>query len=446
LFDANLLVMIAYYLRYIQEDVSMKHDRPSIPFGSARLPVRRWARPSAMPSVFTAFVRSQQGEETPDADLLHDAWNGLQAALGGELKRRGLWQSPPCYLGVYGHERWDAEETVGDPMSHAWCYTRSNQSALEELVTDCWAYVFSDRMRSLKLQLAEKENIDGLVLRNVKNFLHERQREHDPVGFRIFERLRDAIRDAVSRQALYVLGGDSRIRNNTVVGFEPATEFILPALEFGPTVVRWNDELLPGLVTARGRQEEEILGRLEQFLLELPRHGISCFRFKDLVDPLKTDARLRWAAFLAREESASTVECAQEQIQVLRHVLPECAVESRQSFEHLVRCVSTSIDRLAVDPRTRGYLRALWDYLRLQNEDRTPGQAAASESAEAEEGPLSYRQLSQRLQIPRERIPVLFTTLRQLVARYRPAGKARFGWRPATGSQQEARANSRPKG
>src|SRR4051794_25751711 len=104
--------------------------RPVPAFGTSTSSARRWAHPHPMPSVFTAFVRSQQGEETPDADLLHDAWNGLQAALGAELKRRGLWQSPPCYLGVYGYDRWDAEETVGDPMSHAWCHTRPTQSAL----------------------------------------------------------------------------------------------------------------------------------------------------------------------------------------------------------------------------------------------------------------------------------------------------------------------------
>src|SRR5947209_13786397 len=79
------------------------------PRNNAHFRARRRTRPGAMPSVFTAFVRSQQGAETPNADLLHDAWNGLQAALGGELKRRGLWNSPPCYLGVYGHERWEAE-------------------------------------------------------------------------------------------------------------------------------------------------------------------------------------------------------------------------------------------------------------------------------------------------------------------------------------------------
>ncbi|HEX4965755.1 MAG TPA: hypothetical protein VF173_33405 [Thermoanaerobaculia bacterium] len=398
----------------------MKDDGPLTPLGRPCVPIQRWARPGTAPSVFTAFVRSQQGEETPDADLLHDAWNGLQAALGGELKRRGLWQSPPCYLGVYGYERWDAEETVGDPMSHAWCRTRPIQSALAELVTDCWAFIFSDRMQSLKLQLMDKENIDGLVLRNVKNFLHERQREHDPVGFRVFERLKGALADAVARQALYVLGGDPRIRNNTVFGFAPAAELRLPAIELEPVVVRWNDELLPALVTARGREEAAVLARLERFLLELPWHGVHCFRLKDLVDPLKSDARQRWAAFLAREDAAGTVECAPEQVQVLRHVLPESAVESRQSFEHLTRCVSASISRIEVDPRTRGYLAALWGYLQHQGTARD----------EAEESPLSHRQLSQRLQIPRERLPMLFTALKQLVARCRLAGKARLGRRP----------------
>jgi hypothetical protein len=408
----------------------MKDDVLFPPPARLPLPTGQWARPSPALSVFTAFVRSQQGEETPDADLLHDAWNGLQAALGAELKRRGLWQSPPCYLGVYGYERWDAEETVGDPMSHAWCQTRPIQSALAELVTDCWAFIFSARMQSLKLQLRDKENIDGLVLRNIKNFLHERQREHDPVGYRVFERLKGALADAVSRRTLYVLGGDPRIRNNTVFGFEPGAELRLSALDLGPAVLRWNDELLPGLVTARGREEAAVLERLDQLLLGLPRQGISCFRFKDLVDPLKSDARQRWAAFLAREDSAGRVECAPDQIQVLRQVLPECTVESRQSFEHLVRCVSTSIDHLEVDPRTRGYMVALWTYLQ-PGHGAAKAEKAGEPADETEEGPLSHRQLSQRLQIPRERIPVLFTILKQIVARCRLAGKARIGRQPA---------------
>jgi len=282
-------------------------------------------------------------------------------------------------------------------------------------------------MPSLKRHLETKENIDGLVLRNVKNFLHERQREHDPVGFRIFEQLKSALAGAVSRQTLCILGGDPRIRNNTVLGFAPGAELRLPSLELAPIVARWNDELLPGLVTARGRQEAAVLERLEELVLELPRHGFHCFRFRDLADPLKSDARQRWAAFLAREDAAGLVECTPDQIQVLRRqVLPECAVESRQSFEHLTRCVSLAIDRLEVDPRTRGYLSTLWQYLQQRNGQGLPGGAGGSGAAdeETEDGPPSHRQLSQRLQIPRERLPMLFTTLQQLVSRYRFAGRA----------------------
>ncbi|HEV7519339.1 MAG TPA: hypothetical protein VGR07_23870 [Thermoanaerobaculia bacterium] len=217
------------------------------------------------------------------------------------------------------------------------------------------------------------------------------------------------------------------------MGFELTAELRLPALDLGPTVVHWNDELLPGLVTARGRQEAAVLERLEQLLLELPRNGIPCFRFKDLVDPLKNDARQRWAAFLAREDSTGTIECSPDQIQVLRQVLPECAVESRQSFEHLTRCVSASIDHLEVDSRTHSYLAVLWEYLRLQHGDGEPGTVSGSEPVpdESEEGAPSHRQLSQRLQIPRERIPMLFTTLKQIVTRCRLAGKTRLDQRPA---------------
>jgi hypothetical protein len=410
----------------------MKSDKPSLTFVSAHSPDRAWTIPSTMPSVFTAFVRSQQGEETPDADLFHDAWNSLQAALGSELKRRGLWRSPPCYLGVYGYERWDAEETTGDPMAQAWGDTQVMQSALAELVSDCWAYIFSDRRRSLKQQLAAKANIDGLVCLNIKHFLHERQREHDPVGYRIFERVKGAVQETVSRGSLWVLAGDKRIRNSTVLGFEPGRAPRLPAKDLGPIVACWNDQLLPDLVTARGREEAAILERLRRLLVELPAQGIHSFRFKDLVDPLKSDARGRWAAFLAGEVTGR-VERSGDEVQLRRQALPECAFESRQSYEHLTSCVSTAIRRMEADPRTRGYLAALWNYLQLQYGDER-GEAAGEEDALVAEGPLSHRQLSQRLQIPRDRMPSLFASLRQLVTRCRLAGTARLGRRAAAGT------------
>jgi hypothetical protein len=377
-----------------------------------------------MKSAFTAFLHSQKGGETPDPELFHEAWNSLQAALGGELKRRGLWRCPPCYLGVYGYDRWDAEAAMGDPMAHVWGERRAGQSALGELVSDCWAYIFSDRHHALRRQLATKANIDGLVNLNIKHFLHERQREHDPVGFLVFDRLQGAVRQALGQRALYVLAGDVRIRNGTVLGFEPGAAPPLNWIDLRPVAAAWNDRLLPDLVTARGRQQVAVADTLVRLFAELPRYGVPSFRFKDLADPLKSDARQRWAALLAEDRAVPTAAPDGGEGWVLRQEVPESTFESNQSYRHLVSCVSAAIGCIETDQRTRGYLRALWDHLHLSDDDFAPG--GCDDVVLEERRTLSNRQLGEHLQIPRERLPMLFTTLRQLAARCHLAGGVRL--------------------
>jgi hypothetical protein len=370
----------------------MLKRRPSTHFVTPHSSAQRWPRRTSMPSVFTAFVRGLEGERTPDADLFHDAWHGLRAALVGEMKKRGLWQSPPCYLGAYGWESWDSE---------------ASQGALGELVADCYAFIFVDRLQSLKRQLQDKSEIDGLVRLNIRHFLHERQKAHDPLGFRIFEMLQAAVEEAVASGALHVLAGDRKIRNDTFLGFDPVAEPPATPPDLEPVVLRWNDELMPALVTARTRQQAAVVRRLQELLLELPGCGIEIFRFKDLLDPLKRDARGRWAALLGEGE--------QEAGQVL--VPPGSTAESQQSFEDLTRCISTSIDGLEADSRTRAQLKTLWIYLWRQHGEE--GQEAGRGEPDPRTGKRlpSFRQLGQRLSIPRERLPVLFALLRQLVRR-----------------------------
>lgn len=396
----------------------MPKRRPSTNFVTAHSSAHRWPHRTNMPSVFTAFVRSLQGQETPDADLFHDAWHALRAALANEMKRRGLWQSPPSYLGACGWERWDSEAPRADPCAPGAAATRVQVSALGELVADCYAFIFVDRLPSLKRHLEYKPDVDGLVLLSIRHFLHERQRKHDPLGFRIFELLQTAVEDAISSGTLYVLRGDKRVRNDTLLGFDPSAEPRPTSLDLGQVVIRWNDELLPALITARNRQQAAVVQRLRCYILELPQHGIEVFRFKDLLDPLKGDARRRWAALLSAMEEKSSAGLSPAGIQVLALALPGSAGEARQSFEHLTRCVSASIDRMEVDPRTRAHLSTLWQYLRRQH-------GAEDDEARRDEPDLemagkdhpSYRQLGRSLNISRERFPVLFALLRRLVAR-----------------------------
>ena len=399
----------------------MAKKRPTTAFDTAHHAAHSWPRRSSAPSLFTAFVRSLQGEHTPDADLFHDAWHGLRAALASEMKRRGLWQSSPSYLGTYGRDRWDAEDPRGDPRGPASAAAGSQVSALGELVADCYAYIFVDRLPALRRQLAQKADIDGLVLLNVRHFLHERQRAHDPLGFRVFELVQAATAQAVARGALHVLAGDQRVRNDTVLGFDPAARPPLTSPDLAPIVVRWNDELLPNLV-ARGRRQGRVVGRLQQRLLELPDHGVNAFRFKDLLDPLKSDVRQRWAALLAREDPQASAAPARAAGH-LAAPAPEPSAASADSLAELQRCVAASIHSLAPDPRTRGYLRTLWHYLRTRHGDgENAGAAWGDRDLQWQDHP-SYRQLGRRLHIPRERLPVLFATLRQLVARCRAAGR-----------------------
>lgn len=387
----------------------MLKKRPSTHFVTPHSSAQRWPRRTSQPSVFTSFVRCLQGERTPDADLFHDAWHGLRAALVTEMKKRGLWQSPPCYLGTYGWESWDSEAPQGSG-------TRRAQSALGELVADCYAFIFVDRLQALKRQLEEKPEIDGLVLLNIRHFLHERQRAHDPLGFRIFEMLQSAVEEAVASGALSVLTGDRKIRNDTFLSFDPAAELPSTPPDLEPIVLRWNDELMPGLITARTRQQAAVVRRLRELLLELPRHGIETFRFKDLLDPLKRDVRGRWAALLGEGDQGNAA-CSSEAGQIQAPVKAESPAESPSSFEDLNHSVSISIDGLEADSRTQAQLRTLWDYLWRQHGAQDQDAGPAANPRKAGERLPSYRQLGQLLSIPRERLPVLFALLRQIVPR-----------------------------
>ena len=342
-------------------------------------------------------------------------WSALRAALRGELKRRGLWESPPSYLGIYG---WDTWETPGE----------TRPGALEELLFECYTYIFVLRLRGLAAQLKLKPNIDGLIFLNIRHFLHERQKEHDPLGSQVFEVLRSAVRLAVAEGALHVLSGDEGVRNDTVLGFSPGAATPAAAREgLAALVPSWNDDLLPDLVTLRGQRQEEVVRRLRDRLPDLRREGFAVFRFKDLIDPLKADARKRWAAILDQSQGEAAPEGGEEEGRSrVRVVPPDQRVEERQLFRRLVDCVLTALKHLDTGERTREYLTTLWQFVRLQasegEELEAPDSRLGQLLREVEDGERpSQRRLAEQLRIPRERLPGLYETLGTLLERCRAA-------------------------
>ncbi|MGD2114065.1 MAG: hypothetical protein PVG07_03370 [Acidobacteriota bacterium] len=352
--------------------------------------------------VFTEYVRSLETRDAPpDRESFDRVWNALSIRLRTELRRRGLWTSPPRFLGIVGSESW-------------------TEDALEELTAEAYAFNFVDRLRSLQAQLRVKPNVEGLVHLNVRNFLHERQRRHDPLGYRVFEILRAALREAADAGELEVLEGDPRIRNETVLGAagapgrpeaaDPDDPFTADALD-PERAEAWADDLLPDLVTARGRQRDEVVGELRRRLVRHAAERTGPFTVKRVVDPLKAAVRRRWEALHATtvevEPESSVTTSGPDRVfgEIRSRYRPDEAVETAQAYERLTDCVERLL--LGLDPSDPAaeYLGTLWRFLRLH--------------AAGEADLPSRRRLGELLGIPRNRFPELYETLGVLIERCR---------------------------
>jgi hypothetical protein len=346
-------------------------------------------------SWFTRFLRNLEPDEPLDRDdrEFEEVWTALRRLLVCELKRRSLWSLPPACLGIYG------------------CATWADPEAVEELLADCFVFIFAERFRSLKVQLRNKPNIEGLILRNVRNFLHETQRRYDPVGFRVFTVLRSTIRGALSAGELQVIAGSPAVRHDTVLAFrlEASPEEAARPEELRLHVLAWNDDLLPDLITARGWDVRQVTARLERHFRGLAAEGIRAFRFHDLVDALRQDARARWRAVWVHSPEGIPPRLEEDGFAAVARLLELPGEDERENLHRLLACLERSIERVAEPPaRSRDYLRRLLVFLKTHAAD------AAEERGTSERGLPSHRQLAQLLGIPRERLPDLFRTLRDL--------------------------------
>ena len=358
-------------------------------------------------NVFTDYVRALDPQgEPPDAETFEMLWRELRRALRREIRRRGLWDLPPRCLGFPGSEYWD-------------------EDALNEATAEAYAYNFIDRLRALKTQLRHKPDIEGLVVRNLRNMLHERQKSHDPLGFRVYEIVRSAVRRKLERGELAVRSGNRRVRNSTTLAWPdpPADAVALESqtVDLAGRVGLWNDELLPDLLTAHGGRRERVVDRLAERIDELASdEGAASFSFGTLVTEIKADVRVRWSDLHLQEQGEVVADETQESedgemMQMVRLYRPDRELEDRQAFAKLTDCIARGVEHTEDTDGKRGrYLAELWQFLRL--EIHTPGEVP------------SRRKLSDLLGIPRDRFPELYELLGELLEICREAllGRAPF--------------------
>ena len=343
--------------------------------------------------IFTEHVRLLALNLPMPAEHFDTLWQALRAVLVSELRKRSLWNAPPAYLGVYGAGSW------------------SHPEALEELLVECYSAAFLRRLRSLDAQRRARPLIDGLIFLNIRNFLHDTQKKHDPLGFRIFTVLRAAIRTLIGDGVLRILAGDDGIRNDTVVGFgavDPDQRAVSSVLEDRARAL--GDAHLPDLITAVGKAQVKLIERLA-LSLGAWRENIAAFRFQELCAALCDEARGRWASIWQQGEGPTAHEDGDEEIAALiRQVQPDRGWEHRQSFHRLLACIENTLDRQATDGSTAKDrdLRRLWLFLRHRVAD-----------PEVDEALPSQRKMATLLQIPRDRLGPLHASLGQMVSQCR---------------------------
>lgn len=355
---------------------------------------------------FTRYLRALAAPSDALEMRYREMWRELRGVLMHELRRRSLWSSSPRYVGILGAESFAAGPGAGE--------------ALEELLHGCYLHVFGHQLRLLLARLEVWPAADGLVVFFVRDFVGQRQKDHDPLGYRVFEIVRQAVRDAVAAGELHVvrrevLRGKPTIGSRTVLAAAPELE---PARAVAPEVLapivrRWNDELMPALITAAGPARRQVVEQLRRRLFELEAEEVLVFRVKDVIDPLRHDVRARWSALWERSADTLEMPVASEQGGVVRALVqifrPVSRAEDLESFRKLVACVAERVDKLEAPARTRRYLDTVWSFLR---------RFALDDACDLLP---SDRKMSAALRIPRERLPGLYAKLGELVRRCQAA-------------------------
>lgn len=340
--------------------------------------------PPDIDEVFSDYVALLGRGGEPDLSAYEAVREELRGVLVREMHRRGLWNVPPAFLGCTG-VRW-------------------SDGSLDDLVTDAYTFVFVERLSGLVDQQRVKENIRPMVVLNMRHFLTRLQKRADPLGYRLFGRLRDAVAIGRDGGRLSVLNDGTRLKNGSVVAFEAPPVSLTSRGDLTETVRRWNDDLLPDLVTAEGPAVPKVVERLAEHVLALADDGVAAFRFGDLIGELKGDVRRRWQAVW--EASLGELETEYEDDGTPRpapFIRPDEQPDWPERLLLIQDCVETAIEDERA-PKGRRDLRSLWVWIRTERLDA------------GEYGALpKLTELGRQLKLTRDRVRQLFEWLRPMV-------------------------------
>jgi hypothetical protein len=342
----------------------------------------------------TDHFRQLEATGGPDEQFLA----ALGKALRSRLHHAGLWDQPPTYLGYPEFRKWDAAFVGGD--------------AAAAPTLDCYVEAIARRYDSLADHLLKKDNIDGLILLNVKRFVLAQQKKHDPIGYSVFKNLEAVLEDMVAAsQVCAEQRTEQRLRNDSLIRFPGGTSSVTrEQLEAALNADQWEEALPRQVKIGKGAQRI-----LLACLVTLPAAGVASFRLGDLATVLKDRVRNVHAQRNRPPESEVVPQSRADQdiSELIRIVHPAPSYEdSSDSLQLLLTRMREAIKTLDVQERTRtGLLRVLEEL---------------SHHAETDEEVPSWAELARRLGVRRTTLWDHLERLRDLARRFpdapNPAG------------------------
>lgn len=331
------------------------------------------------PSV-TELFRQLSNEREISPELLL----AIRRSLGWELRRRGAgWGLLPRHLGCQWSEwsdlklRGSAEKLLG------------SSGPLMDLALDCYEYAILQRFESLSEQLQDKENIDGLILLNIRNFLTYRQSKNDPRGARTYRNVKAAVEALILGKEVLAIGkGTKRWRLNRETLLTIPGEAVEGAEALEPLskeVLRtWimNEAMGRELVKRIGLESgEHFLAKLEEFIRDSRSSWIPVF-FGDLVRVWKEEGRKALPGGERQhdlvvdqneEGDASNGLVIRDEEKGFREV--EQLLDTRASLRALHEAVEESGFQKRVRTRMKEVLDILEEILLAEGGDELPSQA-----------------------------------------------------------------------
>lgn len=259
-----------------------------------------------MSTILTEHVRHFGREALPSDAVLHE----LRRLLRRQMRRRGLLAGSPAFLGYPDVRRW------GD------------EGAFDDIVSDCYVEALARRIVSLQNQLGHAESIDALIVHNINHFLAERQREHNPIGYAVFQNVRAAVRLAIEDGWLLREAQPGRSWSASVLRFvDHAARPRIPLEALAGEVGREPglNEIAYRLASCSQAAQEWLLGLLQH----LHEHRPDAIRLGDLVRVLEEVAREAWARAAPPPSDVVRERGEDDLVQLVRVVRPDTTLEDQ---------------------------------------------------------------------------------------------------------------------